>query len=137
MKDARNTSDVADVEAFLGWLVGPDADGVTAGNARRLGVMYVIWDSRIWASYRPTWRAYTGASPHTDHVHISLTWDGAMGRTSFWKGRTLSGHDFGPCRAVVGQPVPPYKGRNTSPCPAPAPVPPPAPAPVPVPVGVP
>ena len=38
---------------------------------------YVIWDRRIWAKDRASegWRRYTGTSPHTAHVHLSIpTW---------------------------------------------------------------
>ncbi|WP_299034354.1 hypothetical protein [uncultured Pseudokineococcus sp.] len=133
MRDAGEPAEAAQVEAFLGWLIGPDAEGVPAGNARRLGVMYVIWDRKIWGSYNQTWKAYTGASPHRDHVHVSFTWDGAMGRTSFWRGRTATGQDYGPCQVYVGEAAPAYSGRNTSPCPPAVPrTPTPTPTPTPV-----
>lgn len=32
---------------------------------------YVIWNRRIWTPDRG-WHAYTGASPHTEHVHLSI-----------------------------------------------------------------
>lgn len=40
----------------------------------RLGVWYVIWNRRIISrTYESQgWRAYTGSSPHTDHVHVSF-----------------------------------------------------------------
>ena len=119
MLDAGKPADAEKAAAMIQWLVGPDDKGVVAGNARRLGVMYIIWDRKIWGSYNGVWKAYSGASPHRDHVHFSLSWDGALGRTSFWTGATLSGHDYGPCQVYVGEPVPRYSGRNTSPCPAP------------------
>lgn len=39
-------------------------------NAERLNVEYLIWNRQIW---KPggSWRAYSGPSPHTDHVHAS------------------------------------------------------------------
>jgi hypothetical protein len=84
-------------EAFLNWLL---AD--SGANARRMGIMYVIWNSRIWGVYSADqgWRPYqcsgeTGC--HRDHVHISLTWDGAYARTSFWTGRALTVQDYGSC----------------------------------------
>ena len=119
MLDADDAADAAKAAAMIQWLVGPDAQGVTAGNARRLGIMYIIWDRKIWGSYNGVWKTYTGASPHRDHVHFSLSWDGAMKRTSFWTGKTLTGHDYGPCQQYIGEAVPPYTVRNTSPCPAP------------------
>ncbi len=41
-------------------------------------VKYVIWNRRIFSAYPSgsvppfTWRAYTGADPHTSHVHVSV-----------------------------------------------------------------
>ena len=32
---------------------------------------YVIWDRRIWTPDRG-WHSYTGASAHTEHVHLSI-----------------------------------------------------------------
>jgi len=118
--DAGVPADAAKARSFISWLTGPDAAGVAAGNARRLGVMYVIWDRQIWGSYNGRWKPYSGSSPHRDHVHISLSWDGAMKRTSFWTGRTLQGHDYGPCRRHASEAVPVHSGRNLEPCPAPA-----------------
>jgi hypothetical protein len=67
--------------------------------ARRLGVMYIGWNNRIWSSYNPVWRDLKGCTTdprkaaraydttcHRNHVHLSLSWDGAMGLTSFWSG---------------------------------------------------
>ncbi len=85
--DVKNASDAARVDKALAW--------ITANNgevARRLGVMYIIWNQRLWATYAPDrgWRdeadrgSYT--ANHKDHVHISLTWDGAYQQTSWWTG---------------------------------------------------
>lgn len=72
-------------DEFTAWLLKDLADGADA-MARRMGIMYMIWNGRIWGSYRASegWRTYTGSNPHTDHVHFSLSWDGAMARTSYW-----------------------------------------------------
>jgi hypothetical protein len=80
--------EVAQVAEFLDWLLASDEHGNPAAMARRLGVMYVIWDSKVWKSYQAArgWQPYVGASPHTDHVHISLSWAGAYGVTSYWTG---------------------------------------------------
>ncbi len=76
-------------DAFTTWLTADGPDGKPGYHARRLGVMYVIWNRQIWAAYdtQAGWRAYYGASPHTDHVHVSLSWDGAYQRTSWWNTR--------------------------------------------------
>ena len=82
----------AAAESAISQLMATDAAGNRHALARRLGVMYVIWNRQIWSAYNPDggWRPYSGASPHTDHVHLSLSWDGAMGRTSFWRGEAAS-----------------------------------------------
>lgn len=78
----------AAAESVLSQLLATDASGNRHALARRLGVMYMIWDRQIWSAYSADrgWRPYNGANAHTDHVHLSLSWDGAMGRTSYWKG---------------------------------------------------
>jgi peptidoglycan DL-endopeptidase CwlO len=40
-------------------------------NADRLGVLYVIWYRQIWFP-ATGWKSYSGASDHTDHVHMSM-----------------------------------------------------------------
>lgn len=74
-------------EQLVAWLLATDEHGNDFAMARRLGVMYVIWDGHIWASSaaRDGWRTYSGPSPHTDHVHLSFSWAGATGTTSFWR----------------------------------------------------
>lgn len=52
-------------------------------------VKYIIWQRRIWfprakPGGRPAgWSAYTGANPHTKHVHVSII-PGATHVTSGW-----------------------------------------------------
>ncbi|MDO9484895.1 MAG: hypothetical protein Q7K25_02410 [Actinomycetota bacterium] len=87
-----------EVQAFVDWLVGPDTAGVPGGNATRLGVMYIGWKNHMWRAYGQGWTPLDGCpagdatSCHRNHVHISLTWDGASGRTSFWDGTVLTGY---------------------------------------------
>lgn len=113
-------------DSLTAWLTGPDDDGVRGGNARRLGIMYVIWNRRIWSSYAMTtgWRAYYGPSPHSDHIHTSFSWDGALKRTSWWSGRAVTAEDKGPCRVYAGQPAPVYTTRRFAACPTGLPAPP-------------
>jgi hypothetical protein len=61
-----------------------------------MGIMYVIWDDKMyasWESFEP--RKYLSSScrkrrtcsptlRHRDHVHISLSTPGAAGRTSWY-----------------------------------------------------
>ena len=88
--NVNNPAEKAAADDLLRWLHATDAHGNRFANARRLGIQYVIWNRRIWSSYAPTWRAYTGPSPHTDHVHISFNWPGANKQTSFWTGRVVN-----------------------------------------------
>jgi len=80
-------------DAFAQWLTAVGPDGKPGYNARRLGVMYIIWNEHIWnnSSSGAQWRDYTGPIPHTDHVHVSLSWAGAYERTSWWTGVALPG----------------------------------------------
>jgi putative cell wall-binding protein len=106
-------------DALTAWLTGKDSHGVVGGNARRVGIMYVIWNKRIWSVYSTSgWRTYTGPVPHTDHVHMSFSWDGAMSRTSWWDGTPVTNVDQGPCPVYRGQPAPVYTTRRTSSCPS-------------------
>jgi peptidoglycan hydrolase-like protein with peptidoglycan-binding domain len=107
-------------QQFLGWLTAPGPNGMAAANARRLGVMYVIWNGKIWSAYRASegWRAYSGGESHAGHIHLSLAWNGAMKRTSWWTGNTGS-VDYGPCVAVEGDPAPKWTAPRATPCPAP------------------
>jgi hypothetical protein len=75
--------------------VGQAVAWLTANNgevAYRLGVMYVIWNQHIWSLYYPElgWRKMANrgsvTANHKNHVHISLSWDGAMKQTSWWTG---------------------------------------------------
>jgi hypothetical protein len=72
----------------LRWLFRAEPSGRRWAMARRLGVMYIIYNRRIWASYRVDegWRPYVGANPHTDHIHFSFSWAGARKQTSYWDG---------------------------------------------------
>ena len=85
---AADPEQVRQVADLTSWLLAPDEHGNPAAMARRLGIMYMIWDSSIWKSYQAGrgWQPYTGASPHTDHVHFSLSWAGAYRKTSYWTG---------------------------------------------------
>ncbi|MDO8119824.1 hypothetical protein Q6346_00680 [Isoptericola sp. b490] len=85
-------------DAFVQWLTAVGPDGKVGYNARQLGVMYIIWNRHIWlnTSADAAWRDYHGPSPHTDHVHVSLTWAGAYERTPWY------GSDPGASRDLPG-----------------------------------
>jgi len=90
-KDTRYASHRAAVADVVKWL--------TANNgevAYRLGIMYIIWDQKIWSIYYQElgWRKMDSRGSrtgnHKDHVHISLSWDGAMKQTSWWTGAPIT-----------------------------------------------
>jgi len=114
MVDVRVKKDRKAAADFLAW--------VTAKNGRmaaRLGIMYVIYNHKIWSSYSPGWRDYSGYDPHTSHVHVSLSWNGARADTSFWTGKVWP-LDYGTCQVFIGQPaIAPTNKARTTPCPAP------------------
>jgi hypothetical protein len=125
MLSVSNPAEKAVGDDYTLWLTGPDSSGVMAGNARRLGVMYVIWNRRIWSASDAAagWLPYDGPNPHIDHVHTSMSWDGAYKRTSWWTGAAITQQDFGPCRPYQGEFAPAYSGPRYTPCPTPQPRP--------------
>lgn len=48
-------------------------------------IKYVIWNRRIW-NPAAGWRAYTGANPHTSHLHLSVVASPACDSTAAWAG---------------------------------------------------
>ncbi|GAA4122532.1 hypothetical protein GCM10022215_28420 [Nocardioides fonticola] len=101
MVDARTARGRAAADRLFTWLFATDHAGDEDARARRLGVMYVIWDDHIYSSYRGfEAEKYRNAacrgkklkrcSPtlrHRDHVHLSLTRAGGKGLTSWFVGR--------------------------------------------------
>lgn len=90
--DYRNADMRLDGQAVLDWLFATDQYGNRDAIARRLGIMYVIWNSQIygsWDDYLPA--AYAcGTDPvvcHVTHMHFSFDWPGALAETSFFTGR--------------------------------------------------
>ena len=85
MLDAGDPDEQAMADEVLEWLLETDEHGNRHAMARRLGVIYIIWDRRIWSTASPgSWQPYRGASPHTDHVHIAFSDAGADAKTSYW-----------------------------------------------------
>lgn len=129
MVSVRSPLRAAEAKTVIGWLLAEDTAGRTAANARRLGVMYVIWNNKMWRAYDPDagWREYQGCSKktarssdttcHRDHIHISLSWEGAMSRTSFWT-KQVAARDYGPCRPRDLNWAAPYRVARAAPCPS-------------------
>ncbi len=112
MVDVGDKSERAAAANFIGW-----ATADNGRNARRLGIMYVIYNKKIWAVYRASegWRPSSG---HTDHVHISFSWNGARGNTSFWTGK-VGTVDYGPCVVFTGTFAALTSTPRTTACPRP------------------
>lgn len=104
---ASNAAEHRSVDQMLNWLLATDAEGNKHAMARRLGVMYIIWDRQMFRMYRVEdgWQPYSGSSPHTDHVHISFTRAGGDKTTSYWSMRG----------------APAWGGVGTTPTPTPTP----------------
>ena len=94
--DAADPVDLALGDALLEEILAPDDTGQPHALARRMGVMYVIWNDRMYAAYdgfvprrylSSSCRTKRSCSPtlrHRDHMHISLTRQGARGLTSWY-----------------------------------------------------
>jgi len=86
----KNTKQVAEVNEVFSWLFAKDAAGNPNAMLRRLGIMYIIWNKKIWGSWSQSWQPYacSGVTAcHQDHVHFSFDWAGAEKKTSFWTGK--------------------------------------------------
>lgn len=101
MVNARDPEQKEMADAFLGWLQAPDEYGNPSVMARRLGIQYVIFNNQMWQPSSSSWSAYSSCAKrkmrkmrkkaydnacHRNHVHVSFSWDGALGRTSFYTG---------------------------------------------------
>jgi hypothetical protein len=74
-------------ESLLKWLFATDAYGNADAMVRRLGLMYIIWNKRIWGVWDQRWEPYSCSGPtlcHVNHMHFSFDWAGAEKKTSYW-----------------------------------------------------
>ena len=97
--DATKRQDRRTARAFMDFLFAEDKHGNTDAKARRMGVMYLIWNDRMWSAwdeFRPHDYLSSGCKKksrcsktlrHRDHVHVSLSRKGGFGRTSWYDGR--------------------------------------------------
>jgi hypothetical protein len=114
MLNPNSYADVTAGQRVIDWLLADDA-----AVARRLGIMYIIWNERIWSAHKVDdgWQGYHGEDDHTSHIHFSFDWAGAEKRTSWWTGK-VAPMEYGPCRKYIGDPIPPYGDTvNLKPCP--------------------
>ncbi len=103
MLDATNLDDQATAEAFMIEAFADDELGSTDALARRMGIMYVIWNDKMyaaWDGFEPKPYLSSGCRSrktcsttlrHRDHMHISLTMAGARGLTSWYVERATVG----------------------------------------------
>ncbi|MFP5346593.1 MAG: hypothetical protein ACLGIA_06170 [Actinomycetes bacterium] len=116
MTNSRVPDQRATAESFLEWLLRDDEYGNHHAMARRLGIQYVIWDSRIFSLYNTAagWREYSDCvsvrtSPvddnicHRNHVHISMSWAGARGETSWYTLQYSAWQSLG--GGIIGRPA--------------------------------
>jgi hypothetical protein len=73
-------------DQILGWVLAADEHGNQHAVARRVGLMYIIWNHQIFELDEAAagWQPYNGKNPHTDHIHFSFSWAGANKQTSWW-----------------------------------------------------
>jgi len=96
INSARDRASVADVFKRL---FATDAEGNKHALARRMGIMYMIWDDHIYSSYYAfRARDYKGCKVlagcsatmrHRNHVHLSLSRAGGAGTTSWYTGSAV------------------------------------------------
>ena len=101
--DAAKKADRTKAQAFLDWALADDARGDHDARARRMGIMYVIWNDHMypaWSEFHREGYLSSGCKTrkkcskvlrHRTHVHISLTRKAARGGTSWYDGRLPQG----------------------------------------------
>jgi hypothetical protein len=96
--DATKAKDRNIAQDLFQWLMAVDKHGHKHALARRLGIMYIIWNRKMWGAWDPGWEVYcvqqgnvckdpdSGAvvHAHRDHVHFSFSWKGARKNTTYW-----------------------------------------------------
>jgi hypothetical protein len=97
--DATRKRDRRVARSFLRRVLASDRQDRPHALARRMGIMYVIWNDQMWSSWdRFDPEAYLSSScrsrkrcsktlRHRDHLHVSLSKPGARARTSWYDGR--------------------------------------------------
>ncbi|MGZ5399702.1 MAG: hypothetical protein ACXWDL_01035 [Nocardioides sp.] len=94
--DASKQADRERAAAFLALVRKTDQAGNTDARARRMGIMYVIWNDHMYSAWDGFEReGYLSSSckttkkcnttlRHRDHMHISLSRAGGRGATSWY-----------------------------------------------------
>jgi hypothetical protein len=97
--DAADPVQRAIADDWLEKIFATDRRGNPHALARRMGIMYVIWNDHIYSAYGGFQkRLYTSCDPvsacskttrHRDHVHVSLSRAGAAAQTTFYRARNV------------------------------------------------
>jgi hypothetical protein len=99
MLDATVKADRLLAKRFLADAFATDEDGNAHALARRMGIMYIIWNDHMYSAWDTFARddyLSSGCSSrskcsatlrHRNHMHISLSRPGARGDTSWYAGR--------------------------------------------------
>ena len=127
MNSVRNPVQAMQAASVIKFLLSTDQYGNQFAMARRMGIMYIIWDNHIWGTWSGKWEDYNGCTKtpapaldnacHRNHLHFSMSWDGALGYTSFWSRRVVSTPDYGVCRPKDLNWAADYAAYRTVPCP--------------------
>ncbi len=97
--DASRKKDRKVAQAFFEFAFAEDKHGNTDAKARRMGIMYLIWNDHMYAGWnefdKEDYLSSSCKKPHKcsktlrhrDHLHISLSRPGGKGLTSWYEGR--------------------------------------------------
>jgi hypothetical protein len=88
--NAHSTTEYAKASQLISWLFATDSFGNRYAMARRLGIMYIIFNKKIWYAGSTRWDPYSCSGTtdcHEDHMHFSFGWAGALAQTSYWTGK--------------------------------------------------
>jgi hypothetical protein len=111
--NAGNPQQKRQADAYVEWLVA---------NAVQIQCATIIWNARIWSwAHRAAgWRPYGGKNKHTDHIHVNLTWEGALEPSPLLDGPVpgLAGGASPPAPAPRPKPTPPTPQRKRGGVPA-------------------
>jgi Putative peptidoglycan binding domain len=98
--DIRNGQQHAQAVQVLRWLTKNHGY-----QARRWGILYIIYNQRIWGQYSPRWRGMASrgnwTDNHKDHIHFTFTWNGALKQSAYWTGKVRR-TNYGPCPTYAG-----------------------------------
>lgn len=100
--DVAKPKQKAAAYSFIRKVLATDSAGNEHALARRMGIMYLIYNDTIWSSYRDfqprpylnggckTKKKCSRSLRHLNHVHISLGYAGAAAQTSWYRSRNVA-----------------------------------------------